>query len=97
MPAAARESATASFFFLVGHFLVLILVAFLVHLRKFEGFGCDHFELGAALIADHDVAFFNFVGIEIENTLAFLTNWHTALLSRSIKMLMVTATQRRLG
>jgi hypothetical protein len=96
MPA-ATVSPKASFFFLFGYFLVLIFVAFFVHLGEFEGFGCDHFELGAALIADHDVAFFNFVGIEIENALAFLTNWHTALLSRSIKMFMVTATHKRLG
>jgi hypothetical protein len=94
---AATESSKASFFFLVGYFLVLILVALCVYLGEFEGFGCDHFKLGATLIADHDVAFFYFVGIEIKYALAFLTNWHTALLSRSIKMLMVTATQRRLG
>jgi hypothetical protein len=86
-----------SFLFLFGRFFVLIFVAILVDLGEFEWFGGDYFEFSAALVADHDVSFFNFVGIEIENALAFLTNWHTALLSRSIKMLMLAATQMRLG
>jgi hypothetical protein len=86
-----------SFLFLVGDFFVLIFVALLVHLGEFEGLGGNHFKLGAALIADHDVAFFNFVGIEIENALAFLANWHTTLLSRSIKMLLVTVRKMRLS
>jgi hypothetical protein len=92
-PAEAEEpiGLPVSFLFLVGHFLVLIFVAFLVYLGKFEWFGGDNFKFGTALIADHDVPFFNFVGIEIENALAFLTNWHTTLLSRSTKMLILTA------
>jgi hypothetical protein len=96
MPAATISS-KPSFFFLVGYFFILVLVTLIVHLREFEGFGCHHFELGPALIADDNVAFFDFVGIEIENAFAFLTNWHTALLSRSIKMLVVTAKHMRLG
>jgi hypothetical protein len=90
MPAATVSTKT-SFFFLVGYFFIFIFVTLCVYLGEFEWFGCDHFELGPALIADDNVAFFNFVGIEIENAFAFLTNWHTALLSRSIKILMVTA------
>src|SRR5271168_759792 len=78
-----------SFLFLFRHLIVLIFVAFLVHPGEFERFSCDYFILDAALIADNDVPFFNFIGIEIENALTFLTNWHTALLSRSIKMLMM--------
>jgi hypothetical protein len=85
-----------SFFFLVGCFFVVIFVAFLVHLREFERFGGDDFELSATFIADYDVSFFHFVGVEIENALAFLTDWHTALLSRSIKKL-VAAAKMRLG
>jgi hypothetical protein len=54
--------------------LIFILVAILVYLGKFEGFCGYHFKLGAALIADH--AFFYFVGIEIEDAFAFLTNGH---------------------
>jgi hypothetical protein len=77
-----------SFLFLVGLCLVLIFVTFLVYLGEFEWFGCDDFKLGSAFIADHNVPFFNFVGVEIENALAFLTNWHTTLLSRSIRMMM---------
>jgi hypothetical protein len=94
---AATISPKTSFFFLVGYFFILVLVTLFVHLREFEGFGCDHFELGPAFIADDNIAFFNFVGIEIENAFAFLTNWHTSLLSRSIKMFTVAATHRRLG
>jgi len=74
--AAVTEGSSTSFFFLIGYFLILILVAIRVYLREFEGFCGYHFELGAALIADHDVAFFNFVGIEIEDAFAFLTNGH---------------------
>jgi hypothetical protein len=87
-----------SFFFLVGQFVVVVLIAVRVHLGEFERLRSDNFKLGATLIADHDVTFFNFLGIKIENAFAFLTDWHSALLSRSIKNVDVTATQkRRLG
>jgi hypothetical protein len=87
-----------SFFFLVGQFVVVVLIAVRVHLGEFERFRGDNFKFGAALIADHDVTFFNFFRIKIENAFAFLTDWHTALLSRIIKNVDVTATQkRRLG
>jgi hypothetical protein len=93
----SRYETQLSFLFLIGHFFVVIFVAFLVHLGEFERFRSDDFELSAAFIADHDVSFFHFVGVEIENALAFLTDWHTALLSRSIKILVMTATKMRLG
>jgi hypothetical protein len=102
--AAARTTAIESpyetqisFLFLVSHFFFVVLVAFLVYLGEFERFGGDDFELSAAFIADHDVSFFHFVGVEIENALAFLTDWHTALLSRSIKIWVITAAKMRLG
>jgi hypothetical protein len=63
-----------SFLFLVGDFLILILVTFRIHLREFEWFGRDNFKFGAALIADHDIPFFHFVWIEIENALTFRAN-----------------------
>jgi predicted membrane metal-binding protein len=95
--ATAPYETQVSFFFLIGRFFVVIFVAFLVHLREFERFGGDDFELSAAFIADYDVSFFHFVGVEIENALAFLTDWHTALLSRSIKKFVMTAAKMRLG
>jgi hypothetical protein len=93
----SRYEAQLSFLFLVGHFFVVIFVAFLIHLGEFERFRGDDFELSAAFIADHDVSFFHFVGVEIENALAFLTDWHTALLSRSINLLVMTAAKMQLG
>jgi hypothetical protein len=92
-----RYETQASFLFLVGYFFIIIFVAFLVHLGEFERFSGDDFELSAAFIADHDVTFFHFVGVKIENAFAFLTDWHTALLSRSIKILVMTAAKMRLG
>jgi hypothetical protein len=75
---AVREISSASFLFLIGYFLIFILVTVRVYLGEFEGFCGDHFKLGTALIADHDVAFFYFVGIEIEDAFAFLTNGHNS-------------------
>jgi hypothetical protein len=95
-PTASLYETQVSFLFLIGRFFFVIFVAFLVHLREFQRFGGDDFELGAAFIADYDISFFHFVGVEIENALAFLTDWHTALLSRSIKKL-VAAAKMRLG
>jgi hypothetical protein len=83
----SRYETQLSFLFLIGHFFV----------GEFEWFRSDDFELSAAFIADHDVSFFHFVGVKIENALAFLTDWHTALLSRSIKILVMTAAKMRLG
>jgi hypothetical protein len=57
---------------------IFILVTVLIYLGEFEGFCGDDFKLGAALIANHDVAFFYFVGIEIEHAFAFLTNGHNS-------------------
>jgi hypothetical protein len=69
-----RQPGHASFLFLFGDFLILILVTFGIHLREFEWFGRDNFKFGATLIAHHNVPFFHFVWIEIENALTFRTN-----------------------
>jgi hypothetical protein len=75
---AVKSRSSASFLFLIGYFLIVILVTVRVYLGEFEGFRGDYFKLSAALIADHDVAFFYFVGIEIEHAFAFLTNGHNS-------------------
>jgi hypothetical protein len=64
----------ASFLFLFGDFIILVLVTFRIHLREFEWFGSDNFKFGAALITDHDVPLLYFVWIEIENALTFRAN-----------------------
>ena len=59
----------ASFLFLFGRFFLVVVV--LLHLRQLQRIGPYHLVLGPALIADHHVALFDLLFIEVESGFTF--------------------------